>query len=337
MNEVRTVQRSYRFGDTLRIEEHATCVFFLHRMRLEHKSTCSWNLIAESGTTSAVSSAWWDARCAEVGNPMLGVTDTVRVDMGQVKDYFRPTSAMNLCSMMKSHNKHTWSATGGEGTFVTPKYYHQHWGGSQTWWPKSVDGRAYVSFWGGNGANGGCCHYSSTSYGGSADSSAWNRAFKVYLSLDRQCDGVAPLVPGHACEGRTLEDLNVGDAHACAAACKANAGCTCVSWHATGWSGSKRCRLEDDGGKGHTDRGNAAYSAMTMAAYDATRITLTPTPPPTPPPTFYTGMAPPSPDATKRPTKGPTAAPVAATTKWPTARPTRRVLFWITLHSLVLT
>ena len=87
----------------------------------------------------------------------------------------------------------------------------------------------------------------------------------------------APLVPNHACDGSTLEDLDTGDdVHACAAACKANAGCTCVSWHATGWSGSKRCRLEDDGGKGHTDRGNAAYSAMTMAARKiwATRVPL---------------------------------------------------------------
>ena len=151
----------------------------------EYFATCSWRQIAESGTTTDVNAQWWDAHCTAVGNPLLTTTDTVRIDMGQVKDYIRPTSNMNLCTMMKSNNKYTWSATGEEGSFRTVSLvYTAHFGGCATHWTKSIDGRNYLSFWGGNGALGGCCHYTSTNYGGSVDGGAWKRAFKVYL---KQC------------------------------------------------------------------------------------------------------------------------------------------------------
>ena len=83
------------------------------------------------------------------------------------------------------------------------------------------------------------------------------------------------LIQGHACEGETLADVDIDGVDDCAAACKANARCNCISMHATGWSaiggGAGRCRLENDGGAGHTDRGVPDYSAMTMPEYDACR------------------------------------------------------------------
>lgn len=79
------------------------------------------------------------------------------------------------------------------------------------------------------------------------------------------------LIQGHACEGRTIEDVDIDGVDECAAACKANDRCNCISMHATGWGGAGRCRLENDGGAGHTDRGVPEYSAMTMAEYDACR------------------------------------------------------------------
>ena len=90
------------------------------------------------------------------------------------------------------------------------------------------------------------------------------------------CDGKAPgrgttscfnLVQGHACEGAIVQDLDIDDVDGCAAACKANDRCDCISMHANTW-GAGKCRLEASGGGGHTDRNVALYSAMTMDEYD---------------------------------------------------------------------
>jgi len=79
------------------------------------------------------------------------------------------------------------------------------------------------------------------------------------------------MAQGHACEGETIVDVSGDEVDDCAAACKANARCNCISLHATGWGGSSdRCRLET--GDGHTDRGNwgrGDFSAITMPEYDA--------------------------------------------------------------------
>ena len=60
-------------------------------------------LIATASSHVLINKDWWSSRCSAVGNPMLTTTSTVRVDMGVVKDYFRPTSAMRLCDMMTAH------------------------------------------------------------------------------------------------------------------------------------------------------------------------------------------------------------------------------------------
>ena len=80
-----------------------------------------------------------------------------------VIDYFRPVQGSTYCEMLQSHTKHQWSSDGK--TWVTPSYYSAHLGGSSHGYP--ADGRSYLSFWGGNGNQGGY-------------DSGWNKAFKLY-------------------------------------------------------------------------------------------------------------------------------------------------------------
>jgi hypothetical protein len=100
----------------------------------------------------------------------LGEESVARVTMGMVVDFFQPSAGNDMCAMLQTSQKHLWSAT-VTGGFVPPVYHPTVTllGGSLGGWP--TDGRAHLSFWGGNGATSGCCH---TTYGGTA---AWNRAF----------------------------------------------------------------------------------------------------------------------------------------------------------------
>ena len=96
--------------------------------------------------------------------------------MGNVQDWFKPRrSDLTLCDVLMSNKNHIWSATGKDGSFRQPAYHSNAnlLGGSATHWPS--DGRRYLSFWGGNGANAGCCHRSTS------DSAAWRRAFSVEI------------------------------------------------------------------------------------------------------------------------------------------------------------
>ena len=110
----------------------------------------------------------------------LDLTDTtLRVTMGVVVDYFKPTASNDLCSMLGTHNQHTWSASAA-GPFVVPAYFTSHLGGSALDWPLnnvSGDGRNFLTFWGGNGSLSGCCHEASSP----ADTPLWNRAFTLQL------------------------------------------------------------------------------------------------------------------------------------------------------------
>jgi hypothetical protein len=52
-------------------------------------------------------------------------------------------------------------------------------GGSRKGWPEDIDGRMYVSFWGGN--RGGCCHESSENYGEAVDAGGWAKEFRLHV------------------------------------------------------------------------------------------------------------------------------------------------------------
>ena len=76
--------------------------------------------------------------------------------------------------MLQSHKKHQWSSDGKN--WVTPSYYSAHLGGSAVGYP--TDGRSYLSFWGGNGNQGGY-------------DNGWNKEFKLYYATSGTDDNLA--------------------------------------------------------------------------------------------------------------------------------------------------
>eukprot|EP00945_MAST-04E_sp_MAST-4E-sp1_P006804 g6804.t1 len=118
----------------------------------------------------------------------------MRVTMGKVRDYFKPVSGKSLCDMLTSQRNHMWSANGGVptkdgggGSWLKPTYNQdpnlkELLGGSNNSYPREIDGRQFLSFWGGD--NGGCCHKYSTIYqgdNGGADQPSWGLEFKIHI------------------------------------------------------------------------------------------------------------------------------------------------------------
>lgn len=103
---------------------------------------------------------------------LFGEDSVARVTMGMAVDFYMPVRGNDLCAMLQSNQLHRWSAT-AMGVFTAPVYNPTAGllGGSNSGYP--TDGRTYLAFWGGNGANSGCCH---ATYG---DGPAWNRAFTL--------------------------------------------------------------------------------------------------------------------------------------------------------------
>ena len=93
--------------------------------------------------------------------------------MGSVVDYFKPITGKTFCEMLQGYKLHQWSSNGL--IWQIPNYYTGHLGGSAYNYP--TDGRSHLSFWGGHGNKGGCCH---SSY---SDGGAWKRAFKISYGL----------------------------------------------------------------------------------------------------------------------------------------------------------
>ena len=93
--------------------------------------------------------------------------------MGSVVDYFKPVEGKTYCEMLQSHNLHQWSANGKDWTI--PLYYSTHLGGSARHYP--TDGRTHLSFWGGHGNRGGCCHNSNS------DVNVWDKAFNIFYGI----------------------------------------------------------------------------------------------------------------------------------------------------------
>jgi len=65
--------------------------------------------------------------------------------------------------------------------YIEDKRLAQLLGGSSKGWPADLDGRQYLSFWGGD--KGLCCHYQSTVYSDveEADAGSWGRAGKLHI------------------------------------------------------------------------------------------------------------------------------------------------------------
>jgi hypothetical protein len=138
------------------------------------------NLTIDSSTYTAGLGASGDSDYAHACSLFdgLGPSDiTMMITMGSVREFFRPVVGSSLCEMLVSRDKHEWGATAG-GSFVVPAYYTVYFGGSALNWPLANvvgDGRAFLSFWGQNGNQSGCCHNASDP----ADAPTWNRTFRL--------------------------------------------------------------------------------------------------------------------------------------------------------------
>lgn len=132
------------------------------------------------GSQAAGDSVWWlSCATAEYAAASAGVSIKMKLTMGDVVDYFRPTGDNSLCDMLASNTKHQFSPDGE--TWYTPDYWHSaSMGGSASGWPRNNvpgDQRAFLSFWGSTGsAVSGCCHNSLTDY------QAWNKPFDLYIN-----------------------------------------------------------------------------------------------------------------------------------------------------------
>ena len=92
-------------------------------------------LLADVSSTTHANDAFWLSKCAGVPPTALYVV----VEMGSVVDFFRPVEGATWCEMLTSLDKHQWSSTGVDGSWLTPVYYNSTGGingGSAHWWPR---------------------------------------------------------------------------------------------------------------------------------------------------------------------------------------------------------
>ena len=150
--------------------------------RVAKFTTTTYNILAATYTNGfgSVVDNDYSHPCASFNS--FGTNITMRINMGQIKDYFKPTNSYTLCQMItESPGTHYQWASTYNGTFQTPSYYTMHLGGSASNWPLSIDGRKYISFWGLGGSLSGCCYTTSNIYGGTVSVSDWRQIFDMYV------------------------------------------------------------------------------------------------------------------------------------------------------------
>lgn len=134
--------------------------------------TCT-KLIDVPGSQLA-NTAFWANHCSNIP----AGAQMIRIDMGNVTDYFKPIVGKTYCEMLGSDTLHQYSPDGVD--WMIPVYHGIHLGGSQNrddpgWKTKYPgDQRLTVSFWGDNSLKGGCCHYECN------DGASWGLAFSMY-------------------------------------------------------------------------------------------------------------------------------------------------------------
>ena len=105
--------------------------------------------------------------------------NTMRLNMGEITDFFKPRSSYTFENMLISNNRHLWSSSAA-GPFVQPDYASNGLGGSAHNWPLNNipdNNRLTLSFWGSDTAAGagGCCNLFNT-----ADYD-WGKPFKLWV------------------------------------------------------------------------------------------------------------------------------------------------------------
>ena len=119
------------------------------------------SLVADVAGTTLANDAFWAEQCKTIPSNTLFIV----LDMGSVRDFFKPsTSETSYCEMLQSSTKHQWSADGLEWKAIPFHSNQGRRGGSAVrWLPQDSgakgDARVHLSFWGRNDGSlaGGCC------------------------------------------------------------------------------------------------------------------------------------------------------------------------------------
>ena len=79
-----------------------------------------WTLVADILKDGDTSLSFWKGICKtiEVTSPDW----TIRVQMGNVQDYFKGLPGANLCDVLTGASKFLWSAT-EQGPYIRPSYF----------------------------------------------------------------------------------------------------------------------------------------------------------------------------------------------------------------------
>jgi len=129
--------------------------------------------LVEANGEETLNENYWENICKNIPSE----AEYLKLVMGNVADFYKPSGSNTMCQMLKSNNKHLWSEDGK--TWIQPKYDStaSNFGGSEEDWPS--DGRKRLSYWGRNSDDTfGCCNidYNSESIG-------WNAKFVMYYGL----------------------------------------------------------------------------------------------------------------------------------------------------------
>lgn len=123
-------------------------------------------LVADVAGTVNTDSVYWAEQCKTIPPNALFIV----VEMGAVRDHFKPVEGATFCEMLQSNDKHQWSYNGVEWVTPPPHKNDKNNGGSFDNWPRDKgragDNRRYLSFWGikHDSLTGGCCSTSTASY-----------------------------------------------------------------------------------------------------------------------------------------------------------------------------
>ena len=144
-------------------------------------------LVANVAGATAANDKYWADQCKSIpANASFLV-----LDMGAVRDFFRPANASTVyCDMLQAHDKHQWSPDGVEWFAINfDSESPDDNGGSADWWIRDMykgqkgDARRWLSFWGKDDGQpgedtGGCCSTSTT-----VAQAGWGQSFTLSYAI----------------------------------------------------------------------------------------------------------------------------------------------------------